>query len=70
MHRLIIYDITSCMTWMPFYLTHPQFAIANILKLHISIRFVNALCYLLDSKCLTFLETVLLMHVDLIFQQS
>lgn len=54
---------------MPFDLTHRQFVIGNILKLHISVVFVNALCYLLDSKCLIFLETVLLMHVDLIFEQ-
>lgn len=33
-------------------------------------RFVNALCCLLDWKCLISLGTVSLMHVDLTFQLS
>lgn len=49
---------------MPFQVTKYRFMTYMIS------RFVNALCYLLDWKCLISLGTVSLMHVDLTFQLS
>ena len=57
--------LSLCMTRIPFGL----FSICSYINfVFSSVRFVNVQCYLIGWKCLTFLETVLPMHVDLIFQ--
>lgn len=44
-----------------------RLSICFIIYLPMTLRFVNALCYLLDWKCSISLATVWLMHADLIF---